>query len=494
MFYDDFLLAIDQGTSSTRVILFNLEGEVLSISQKESTLSYPKLGWVEQNAEAILEDALFCCKESIRSKNKNPLAIGITNQRETTIIWDKKTGKPIYNAIVWQDTRTAEFCDNLIKEGNETWVRDRTGLLLDPYFSATKIVWLLDNIEGARKKAEAGDLLFGTVDCFLLWHLTCGEIHATDRTNASRTMLMDIHTGNWDQELLNLFNIPSEILPEIKNNVDDFGEIGQPLFDTQVPIKALIGDQQAALVGQGCFGRGMVKSTYGTGCFALMNIGENAAISRHRLITTVAYSIDEKITYALEGSIFIAGAAIQWIKDGLSLLSNYEDSEKIAEEISSTQGVYFIPALTGLGAPYWRSDVRGSIVGLSRETKSDHIIRASLEAQAYQTRDLIDVMCQDADLSIDQIRIDGGLAKNKFVCQFLADILQRRIHVPRSNEATAWGAACLAGLGVGAFGDLNEIGSTWQPSKCYESKMASEKSDELYEGWRVAISKLLYKG
>ena len=259
MFDDDFLLAIDQGTSSTRVILFNLEGEVLSISQKESTLSYPKLGWVEQDAEAILEDALFCCKESMRLKNKNPLAIGITNQRETTIIWDKTTGKPIYNAIVWQDTRTAKFCENLIKDGNETWVRDKTGLLLDPYFSATKIVWLLDNIEGARKKAEAGDLLFGTVDCFLLWHLTCGEIHATDRTNASRTMLMDIHTGNWDQELLNLFNIPSEILPEIRNNVDNFGEIGQPLFDAQVPIKALIGDQQAALVGQGCFGRGMVK-------------------------------------------------------------------------------------------------------------------------------------------------------------------------------------------------------------------------------------------
>jgi glycerol kinase len=494
MFYDDFLLAIDQGTSSTRVILFNLEGEVLSISQKESTLSYPKLGWVEQDAEAILEDALYCCKESMRLKNKNPLAIGITNQRETTILWDKKTGKPIYNAIVWQDTRTAEFCENLIKEGNETRVRDKTGLLLDPYFSATKIVWLLDNIEGARKKAEAGDLLFGTVDCFLLWHLTSGEIHATDRTNASRTMLMNIHTGNWDQDLLNLFNIPSEILPEIRNNVDDFGEIGQPLFDAQVPIKALIGDQQAALVGQGCFGKGMVKSTYGTGCFALMNIGENAATSRHRLITTVAYSIDEKITYALEGSIFIAGAAVQWIRDGLSLLSNYEDSGRIAEEISSTQGVYFIPALTGLGAPYWRSDVRGSIVGLSRETKSDHIIRASLEAQAYQTRDLIDVMCQDTELSIDQMRIDGGLARNKFVCQFLADILQRRIHVPRSNEATAWGAACLAGLGVGAFRDLNEISSTWQLSKCYESKMASKKSDELYEGWRVAISNLLYKG
>jgi glycerol kinase len=494
MFGDDFLLAIDQGTSSTRVILFNLEGEVLSISQKESTLSYPKLGWVEQDAEAILEDALYCCKESMRLKNKNPLAIGITNQRETTILWDKKTGKPIYNAIVWQDTRTAEFCENLIKEGNETRVRDKTGLLLDPYFSATKIVWLLDNIEGARKKAEAGDLLFGTVDCFLLWHLTSGEIHATDRTNASRTMLMNIHTGNWDQDLLNLFNIPSEILPEIRNNVDDFGEIGQPLFDAQVPIKALIGDQQAALVGQGCFGKGMVKSTYGTGCFALMNIGENAATSRHRLITTVAYSIDEKITYALEGSIFIAGAAVQWIRDGLSLLSNYEDSGRIAEEISSTQGVYFIPALTGLGAPYWRSDVRGSIVGLSRETKSDHIIRASLEAQAYQTRDLIDVMCQDTELSIDQMRIDGGLARNKFVCQFLADILQRRIHVPRSNEATAWGAACLAGLGVGAFRDLNEISSTWQLSKCYESKMASKKSDELYEGWRVAISNLLYKG
>ena len=491
MMKDEILLAIDQGTSSTRAILFNLEGEVLDVSQKPSSLFYPNPGWVEQNAEEIWKDTLFCCKDALGKTIKKPLTIGITNQRETTIIWDKRTGKPIYNAIVWQDSRTANFCKKLVEEGNEEWVRDKTGLLLDPYFSATKIVWLLDNIEGARQKAESGQLLFGTIDCFLLWHLTCGKVHATDRSNASRTLLMNIHTGEWDQELLTLFNIPSEMLPEIRNNVDSFGETNISLLGSKIPVNALIGDQQAALVGQGCFDKGMIKSTYGTGCFALMNLGEDSIISKHRLITTVAYSLDEKITYALEGSIFVAGAAIQWLRDGLSFFSNLEESEKIAEDIGSTKGVYFIPALTGLGAPYWRSDVRGSIVGLGRDTTSAHIIRASLEAQAYQTRDLIDAMSEDSGISINEIRADGGLVKNQFVCRFLADILQLKFHVPKSSEATAWGAACLAGLGAGVFKNLDEISSIWQSSKSYEVKMTAEASDKLYNGWQLAIRNLL---
>ena len=493
MLKDDFLLAIDQGTSSTRTILFNLEGEVLNVSQKASSLIYPNSGWIEQDAEKIWQDTLLLCKESLSKNEKAPLAVGITNQRETTIIWDKKTGKPIYNAIVWQDSRTADFCESLVKEGNEDWVREKTGLLLDPYFSATKIIWLLDNIDGARERAMSGELLFGTIDCFLLWHLTSGKVHATDRSNASRTLLMNIHTGDWDQDLLTLFNIPREILPEIRNNIDNFGKTEKSLLGKQIPIKALIGDQQAALVGQACFVKGMVKSTYGTGCFALMNLGEEAVISKNRLITTVAYSIDGNIKYALEGSIFVAGAAVQWLKDGLRLLSNISDSEKIADKIGSTQGVYFIPALTGLGAPYWRSDVRGSIVGLERDTTSDHIIRASLEAQAFQTRDLINAMSEDSGVLISQIRADGGLTKNEFVCQFLADILQLTIHKPKSSEATAWGAACLAGLGVGAYRNLEEIASNWQSSKSYQLKMSTDESDKLYEGWKQAIRTLLPK-
>jgi glycerol kinase len=489
-----FLLAIDQGTTSSRAILFNTQGEIQNVCQQELTLSYPQSGWVEQDAEIIWQDTLQVCRDVLQATPNaltDTVAIGITNQRETTVVWDKKTGIPVYNAIVWQDRRTADICEQFIAQGKEAEVTAKTGLLLDPYFAATKIAWILDNVAGARARAEAGQLLFGTIDTFLLWRLTEGRVHATDATNASRSLLLNIATVDWDNELLALFNIPRSMLPEVRDNVSDFGEVAESLLGVALPISAMIGDQQAALVGQACFEKGMIKSTYGTGCFMLMNVGVKPIASQHRLVTTIGYQLNGNTTYALEGSIFIAGAAIQWLRDGLALFEHASASEAMAQSIAGNDGVYFVPALTGLGAPYWRPDIRGAIMGLGRDTSAAHIARAALEAQAYQTRDLVAAMVGDIGDSPAVIRTDGGLIANAFVCQFLADILQTNIEVPAVTEATAWGAASLAGIGAGVFSGIEDIEPLWQKQHDYLPAMPVAEADELYAGWQRAVKSLL---
>ena len=488
------LLAIDQGTTSSRAILFNTQGEIEAVRQQELTLSYPQSGWVEQDPEALWQDTLQMCRDVLQATPtalQDTVAIGITNQRETTVVWDKQSGIPVYNAIVWQDRRTADVCEHLIAQGKEAEVSAKTGLLLDPYFSATKIAWILDNVEGARKRAEAGQLLFGTIDTFLLWRLTEGKVHATDATNASRTLLLNIATVDWDNELLALFNIPRSMLPEVRDNVSDFGIAAASLLGMDLPICAMIGDQQAALVGQACFKKGMIKSTYGTGCFMLMHTGTEQTVSNQRLLTTIGYRLNGETSYALEGSIFVAGAALQWLRDGLSLFEHASESEAMAKSLEGNDGVYFVPALTGLGAPYWQPDIRGAIMGLGRDTSSAHIARAALEAQAYQTRDLVAAMVADIDAMPAVIRADGGLVANTFVCQFLADILQTEIEVPAVTEATAWGAASLAGIGAGVFSGIEDIERVWQKQHDYMPVMAEGEADALYAGWQRAVKSLL---
>jgi glycerol kinase len=490
------ILAIDQGTTSSRAILFSQVGEVLSVEQKELELFFPHKGWVEQNPEAIWNDVLECCTQIIKLPTlstalQSPVAIGITNQRETTIVWDRKTGKPIYNAIVWQDRRTAEKCNSLKEQGHEPTVTSKTGLLLDPYFSATKIAWILDNVSGARARAESGELAFGTVDSYLLWKLTDGEVHATDVTNASRTMLYNIVDQKWDEELLTLFNIPTAVLPEVKDNITLFGSTSKNVLGVEVPIGGMAGDQQAALIGQGCFSPGMAKSTYGTGCFALMNIGQTFKQSKNRLLTTIAYRINGEMTYAIEGSIFVAGAAIQWLRDGLGLFDDASESEAIANSVADNNEVYFVPAFTGLGAPYWRPDAKALIMGLSRESNQAHIVRAALEAQAYQTLDLMESMEIDSGYRSEILRVDGGLVANEFVCQFLADMLNVTIELPKVTETTAWGAAVLAGVQVGLFGGVKEVADTWQAEKSYYPQMLEPERQRLYMGWKQAIDLLV---
>lgn len=489
------ILAIDQGTTSSRAILFDTEGNITAVRQQELGLTYPHSGWVEQDPEKIWQDTLKVCQDVLQdtpSALEQTVAIGITNQRETTIVWDKLTGKAVYNAIVWQDRRTADYCEALVKQGHESQVQEKTGLLIDPYFSATKIAWILDNVEGVRQRAEAGELLFGTIDSFLLWRLTEGKVHATDASNASRSLLLNIATGQWDEDLLALFNIPQSMLPEVRDNVSDFGTVNKSLLGKSLPINAMIGDQQAALVGQACFEPGMIKSTYGTGCFMLMNLGDQQLASAHRLVTTIAYRLNGKTTYAFEGSIFVAGAAIQWLRDGLAMFEHASESEAMALSIDSNDGVYFVPALTGLGAPYWRPDVRGAIVGLGRDSTSAHIARAALEAQAYQTRDLLEAMNADnQDDKLSVIRADGGLVANKMVCQFLADILQVKIEVPAVTEATAWGAASLAGIGAGVFDGVEDIAGIWAKQYEYQAAISASDADVLYAGWQRAIDGLL---
>lgn len=490
------ILAIDQGTTSSRAILFSRLGEVLNVEQKELELFYPHKGWVEQNPEAIWNDVVECCTQIIQSPMKNkvsqrPVVIGITNQRETTIVWDRKTGKPIYNAIVWQDRRTADLCDSLKEQGHESTVTNKTGLLLDPYFSATKIAWILDNVSGARARAESGELAFGTVDSYLLWKLTDGAVHATDVTNASRTMLYNIVNQTWDEELLSLFNIPVAVLPEVKDNIDLFGNTSTKVLGIDIPIGGMAGDQQAALIGQGCFSPGMAKSTYGTGCFALMNIGQIFKQSKNRLLTTIAYRINGEMTYAIEGSIFVAGAAIQWLRDGLGLFGDASESEGIAQSVTDNNEVYFVPAFTGLGAPYWRPDAKALIMGLSRESNQAHIVRAALEAQAYQTLDLMESMKIDSGYRSEVLRVDGGLVANGFVCQFLADMLNITIELPKVTETTAWGAAVLAGVQVGLFGGVKDVADTWQVEKSFYPKMPESERQRLYMGWKQAIHMLV---
>ncbi len=480
------IISIDQGTTSSRAIVFSDKGEVLYTAQKELKLTYPQNGWVEQNPDDILNDTLYCVQDCLTHHN-DIVAMGITNQRETTIIWDRETGRPVYNAIVWQDRRTADLCQEF--KHKETIIREKTGLLVDPYFSATKINWILSNVPDARAAAEQGRLAFGTVECFLLWHLTGGKSHITDMSNASRTMLFNIHTLQWDDELLELFNIPKSLLPEVRENTGNFGTAS--IAGQDIRIMGMAGDQQAALIGQACIQKGMIKSTYGTGCCMLMNIGSEPQISKHQLLTSVAYVINGQVTYAFEGSIFVAGAAIQWLRDEMEFFHDASASEQLAEQVTDSNGVYFIPAFTGLGTPYWNPDARGAILGLTRATTKAHITRAALEAQAYQSCDLMGAMIADSGTTPSVLRVDGGLVKNNLMTQFLSDMLGMQVDIPHSVETTALGAAYLAGIGAGVFSGLDDIAANWQKDKTYTPTITKEKRDALYAGWKHAVERLL---
>lgn len=476
------ILSIDQGTTSSRAIVFSETGEVLYTAQRELKLYYPHSGWVEQNPDDIIADTLFCVNDCL-AHHPDIAAIGITNQRETTILWNRKTGKAVYNAIVWQDRRTAEYCASLMP--HEPMVREKTGLRLDPYFSASKINWILKNVAGARQAADNSELLFGTVDSFILWHLTGGQVHATDMTNASRTMLFNIHTLQWDDDLVRLFYIPRTLLPTVKENVSNFG------MYKNIPITGMAGDQHAALIGQGCVTAGMMKSTYGTGCFALMNIGAEPKLSEHKLLTSLGYVVKGKRAYVLEGSIFVAGAAIQWLRDEMNFFDQSDESEALANSVRDTNGVYFVPAFTGLGAPYWNPDVRGALFGLTRGTTKAHITRAALEAQAYQTVDLMSAMVADSGVTPSVLRVDGGLVQNNLMARFLADMLNMQVDIPKSVETTALGAAYLAGIGVDIFSGLDDVAAKWTQQKSFSPTLTAEKRDAYYKGWTEAVGRLL---
>ncbi|XOZ33139.1 glycerol kinase GlpK [Halomonadaceae bacterium KBTZ08] len=487
-----YLLSIDQGTTSSRAILFNLQGNILATRQQEFDQHFPSSGWVEHDPEDIWKSVQNTVNEVVEEEAtpaSDVVAAGITNQRETTVIWDRATGEPVYNAIVWQDRRTASYCESLKAEGLEPWVASKTGLLLDPYFSAAKIVWILDNVSGAREKAERGELAFGTVDSFLLWRLTGGREHRTDATNASRTLLFNIHTQEWDPELLELFNIPASLLPQVMDSADDFGVISEAEAVKGTPVLGAVGDQQAAMVGQTCFQAGMAKSTYGTGCFLMLNTGSKALLSEHRLLTTVAYRLNGKPTYALEGSIFIAGATIQWLRDGLRLIRDACETEPLAEGTPVDHGVYLVPAFTGLGAPHWDPNARGAILGLTRDTGIKEIVTAGLQSVCYQTKDLQKTMEKDGIRPVT-LRVDGGMVVNNWVLQFLADILGARVDRPSLIETTALGAAYLAGLQAGVYSSLEELTDLWHCDRTFEPVMTKEKRDHLYAGWLRAINKL----
>ena len=487
------ILAIDQGTTSTRAILFDAECSAQASAQIELPQIFPHDGWVEHAPEEIWSATVAVCREVMTEKGISAAevaAIGITNQRETVVIWNRKTGRPIHNAIVWQDRRTAEFCRELTAAGHEDMVRAKTGLVIDPYFSGTKITWLLDNVSGAREAAMRGDLAFGTIDCFLLWRLTGGKVHATDATNASRTMAFNIHTQDWDDELLDMLRIPRALFPEVRDNAADFGHTEESLFGGAIAIGGMAGDQHAATVGQACFEPGMIKSTYGTGCFAVMNTGEKAVVSKNRLLTTLAYRLDGKPTYAVEGSIFVAGAAVQWLRDGLRVIASAPDSEGLAKSVENTGGVYLVPAFVGLGAPYWDPDARGAILGLTRDSGIAHIVRATLESVCYQTRDLMAAMQDDGAAKPTSLRVDGGMVANDWVIQYLADILGIPVERPTVIETTAVGAAFLAGLNAGLYGSLNDISVRWRRDRLCEPKMAEADRDRLYAGWLDAVGRV----
>ena len=487
-----YLLSIDQGTTSSRAILFDLCGNIHAVRQQEFPQKFPDSGWVEHDPADIWSSVKNTCDAIMAEEfgvDDEVLAVGIANQRETTILWDRQTGEPVYNAIVWQDRRTASYCKSLKESSHEPWVHSKTGLLIDPYFSATKIRWILENVPAARERAERGELAFGTVDSFLLWNLTGGEVHRTDATNASRTLLFNIHTQQWDKELLQLFDIPESLLPEVMDSSDDFGKITNGGELNGVSVLGVAGDQQAALFGQTCYEVGMAKSTYGTGCFLMLNTGENALQSEHRLLTTVAYRLNGKPTYAIEGSIFIAGAAIQWLRDGLQLINNACDSEPLAEGTPVDHGVYLVPAFTGLGAPYWDPDARGAIFGLTRDTGIKEIVTAGLQSVCYQTKDLQKAMEKDGIRPIT-LRVDGGMAKNNWVMQFLADILGATVDRPALVETTALGVAYLAGLKAGVYKSLEELADLWRCDRSFVPVMTKEQRDRLYEGWIQAVQKL----
>ena len=489
-----FILAIDQGTTSSKAILFDTKGHVVCQAQQEFKQTFPDDGWVEQDGEDIWSSTRSVSRKVIDTfKNtsgslNDVLGIGITNQRETTLLWDRATGKCLYPAIVWQDRRTAEKCQELKQAGYEASIKNKTGLLIDPYFSASKLSWLLENVPGARKQAESGKLAFGTVDSFLLWRMTGGKKHLTDASNASRTQLFNIHLQEWDQELLEIFKIPVEILPDVKDSSDDFGICSKDFIGMSLPIAGIAGDQQAALVGQACFKPGMIKSTYGTGCFMMINTGKEVLESNNKLLSTVAYRINNEVTYAMEGSIFTAGAAIKWLRDGLQLIDNADQTEFMAASISSTGGVYMVPAFTGLGAPYWQPDARGIITGLTFNTDRNVIIRAALESICYQSRDLLDAMLRDGADSPPVMRVDGGMVANDWLMQFLADMLNVDVDLPQTTETTALGAAFLAGLKLGVYDNLDDLAEVWIHQKSFKAMMAEDERESLYADWKRAVA------
>jgi glycerol kinase len=485
-----YILALDQGTTSSRAIVFDHDGSIVSVAQKEFKQIFPQPGWVEHDPEEIWSTQLGVAAEAITKaglSTENIHAIGITNQRETTVVWDRNTGKPVYNAIVWQDRRTADFCDELKRKNLHILIQQRTGLVVDAYFSASKVRWILDNVEGARARAEKGELCFGTIDTWLLWNLTKGQVHATDVSNASRTMLMNLQTLQWDGELEKIFNIPGNILPQIRSSSEVFGTTQNILTATNIPIAGIAGDQQSALFGQMCTHAGMVKNTYGTGCFMLMNTGEKAVISKNNLLTTVAWKINGKTEYALEGSVFIAGAVVQWLRDGLGIIRSSTDIEKLAAKVTDSEGVYIVPAFTGLGAPYWNQHARGTIVGITRGTTAAHFAKAALDSIAYQTVDVLKAMEADSGIEIKELRVDGGATVNNLLMQFQSDLLNTAVVRPRITETTALGAAYLAGLATGYWNSIAEIQEQWQVERKFESSMDEEKRESLMNGWKKAV-------
>lgn len=486
---DQFILALDQGTTSSRAILFNHSGLPVATAQKEFTQIYPRPGWVEHDPEEIWSTQIGVATEVLAKaglKSTDIAGIGITNQRETTIVWDRVTGKPVYNAVVWQDRRTAEFCDKLKSEKTDRTILNKTGLIVDAYFSATKVRWILENVKGARQLAEKGQLAFGTVDSWLIWNLTRGRLHITDVSNASRTMLYNIHTLEWDKELLKIFDVPESMLPDVRSSSEVYGHtVGQ--FSTEIPVAGIAGDQQAALFGQMCIEPGMVKNTYGTGCFMMMNIGSKPIESKSRLLTTIAWKIGNETRYALEGSIFIAGAVVQWLRDGLGIIAKSDDVEALAAQVNDCDGVYFVPAFAGLGAPYWNQHARGTIVGITRGSTSAHIARAALDSIAFQTLEVLQAMEKDSGIEIKELRVDGGATVNNNLMQFQSDLLQASVIRPKITETTALGAAYLAGLAVSYWKNMDEIAKQWQIDRTFVPVMATGKTESLVKGWKRAV-------
>lgn len=487
-----YLLSIDQGTTSSRAVVFSVDGKPLACVHEEFTQHYPDNGWVEHDPADIWRTVLSTCKKALAQLQLSAtdiIAIGITNQRETTLVWDRRTGEPLYNAIVWQDRRTTAYCESLFSEQTEALITAKTGLLLDPYFSASKIRWILDQVPGARERAERGELAFGTVDTFLLWQLTQGQVHRTDATNASRTMLFNIHTQQWDEELLQLFDIPASMLPEVLDSSADFGSTASQLFDGAIPVYGMAGDQQAALFGHACFEQGMAKSTYGTGCFLMLNTGDMPLKSANRLLTTVAYRLNGKVTYAIEGSIFMAGATMQWIVEGLKLLRHAGESEAMVKDVPLDHGVFLVPSFTGLGAPYWDPNARGAILGLTRDSGISTIVAAALQSVGYQTKDLQKAMERDG-LRPKVLRVDGGMVKNNWVLSFLADILGAVVERPQIIETTALGAAYLAGLHAGVYHSTNELAAMWHCERRFEPSICTEQRNHLYAKWQHAVAQV----
>jgi glycerol kinase len=485
----NYILSFDQGTTSSRAIVFSKKGEIISIAQREFTQIYPQPGWVEHDAREIWSTQVSVATEAILRANLRAAdiaAIGITNQRETTVVWDRETGEPVYHAIVWQDRRTAQYCDMLKDQGLDKLIQERTGLIVDAYFSATKIKWILNNVAGAKEKAAAGKLAFGTIDSWLIWNLTGGLVHVTDVTNASRTMIFNIHTMEWDNELLQLFDIPQSLLPEVRSSSEVYGETAGELLAAKIPITGIAGDQQAALFGQMCTKKGMVKNTYGTGCFMLMNIGSEPILSKNNLVTTIAWKIGNDVQYALEGSIFIGGAVVQWLRDGLGIIASSAEVEDLAAKVENNGGVYFVPAFAGLGAPHWNQYARGTIFGITRGTNDGHICRAALESIAFQTMEVLKAMEADAGITIEELRVDGGATANDLLMQFQANILKTRVVRPQVTEVTAIGAAYLAGLAIGFWKDVDEIQQYWQIDECFEPD-PKVSTNAMIKSWNRAV-------